>query len=108
MYNWVISTSITELIVNSVIILFVMALDEAVFLALKAYNQKWIAHADTEAIIRKTIDEMKNEIASQQEEMRSTIDEMQNDFEVIGRKIDEMKNAFEVHKAVSFDFSSVA
>ncbi len=68
-YNKAIATRNTELIVNSVVVLFVMEMDEYIFAALKAVNEKWAAHAEDN-----TIDKMKKEIdkqiESQQEELR--------------------------------------
>ena len=66
-------TSNTEIIVNSVIVLFVMDLDEWIFAALKACNEKWTEHAsesedsssDTKVEKGGAIDEMKDKIALQ-------------------------------------------
>jgi hypothetical protein len=56
-YNKAIATSNTEIIVNAVIILFVMEMDERIFSALTAWNERWTAHAAD-----RTIDEMKEEL----------------------------------------------
>mmetsp|Transcript_22206 Transcript_22206/g.34304 ORF Transcript_22206/g.34304 Transcript_22206/m.34304 type:complete len:376 (+) Transcript_22206:3334-4461(+) len=73
-YNKAIATSNTEIIVNSVIVLFIMDLDEWIFSALEAINDDWTSH--TSALE----DEMKDKIASQQEELRNLreiVDRMQ-------------------------------
>ena len=44
-YNKALATKNTEIIVNSVIILFVMEIDEAIFSAVVAINEKWAKHA---------------------------------------------------------------
>jgi uncharacterized coiled-coil protein SlyX len=72
-YNTAIATSNTELIMNSVFVLFIMELDEWIFSDLEAINEKWTKHAaggstrlDTEAAAKGSmIDEMKEEIALQ-------------------------------------------
>lgn len=76
-YNKAIATSNTEIIVNSVIVLFVMDLDEWIFVTLKACNEKWTAHASDSEDTSSDVDvdarngssfvvaEMKKEIALQ-------------------------------------------
>eukprot|EP00984_Skeletonema_dohrnii_P010978 scaffold4339_cov100-Skeletonema_dohrnii-CCMP3373.AAC.3 len=70
-YNKAIATSNTEIIVNSVVVLFVMDLDEWIFAALEACKEKWTAHAadskDSSSDTEKggVIDEMKDKIALQ-------------------------------------------
>jgi len=64
-YNKAIATSNTEIIVNSVIVLFIMDVDEWVFSALEAINDNSTSH--TSALEN----EMKDKIASQQEELRN-------------------------------------
>mmetsp|Transcript_22417 Transcript_22417/g.33779 ORF Transcript_22417/g.33779 Transcript_22417/m.33779 type:complete len:287 (+) Transcript_22417:348-1208(+) len=74
LYNSGISKSNTELIVNSVIIHFVMEMDERVFSALAASNEEWTAHAsDTEALLdmKEDIALVEGQIASQQDEIAS-------------------------------------
>eukprot|EP00984_Skeletonema_dohrnii_P008777 scaffold3271_cov82-Skeletonema_dohrnii-CCMP3373.AAC.3 len=44
-YNSAIATSNTDIIVNSVIVLFVMEMDEWIFSTLEAINEKWTKHA---------------------------------------------------------------
>jgi hypothetical protein len=80
-----IATSNTEVIVNSVIVLFVMELDEWIFSDLAAINERWTAHADESedtssdiearngSVIAKMTKEIalhKAQIVSQQEELR--------------------------------------
>mmetsp|Transcript_11775 Transcript_11775/g.23666 ORF Transcript_11775/g.23666 Transcript_11775/m.23666 type:complete len:185 (+) Transcript_11775:203-757(+) len=79
LYNKGISKSNTELIVNSVIIHFVMEMDERVFSALAASNEEWTAHAsDTEALLdmKEDIALVEGQIASQQDEIASQRDEI--------------------------------
>ena len=44
-YNKALATKNTEIIVNSVIILFVMEIDEVIFSAVVAINENWAKHA---------------------------------------------------------------
>eukprot|EP00985_Skeletonema_marinoi_P001301 scaffold517_cov140-Skeletonema_marinoi.AAC.14 len=64
-YNAAIATSNTDIIVNSVIVLFVMDVDEWIFSTLEAINNNWTSHSSASE------DEMKDKIASQQEELRN-------------------------------------
>ncbi|KAK1733561.1 leucine-rich repeat protein [Skeletonema marinoi] len=73
-YNKAIATSNTDIIVNSVIVLFAMDVDEWIFSTLEAINDNWTSHSSA------SDDEMKDKIASQQEELRSLreiVDRMQ-------------------------------
>eukprot|EP00985_Skeletonema_marinoi_P021635 scaffold13377_cov117-Skeletonema_marinoi.AAC.6 len=73
-YNKAIATSNTDIIVNSVIVLFVMDVDEWIFSTLEAINDNWTSHSSA------SDDEMKDKIASQQEELRNLreiVDRMQ-------------------------------
>jgi uncharacterized protein HemX len=71
-YNKAIATTDTEMIANSVIVLFVMELDEWIFSDLEAINEEWTAHAaksnDTSS---DTVNEMKEEIALQKARIES-------------------------------------
>ena len=85
-YNKAIATSNTDIIVNSVVVLFVTELDDWIFATLAAINKKWTAHADDEsentssdtetrngsiiADMKKEIALHKAQIVSQQEELR--------------------------------------
>ena len=68
---------------NSVIVLFIMDLDEWIFAALKAWNEKWTAHAsdsesssDSEAEKLGAIEEMKGEIALQKSQIADQQEEL--------------------------------
>ena len=89
MYNSAIATSDTDIIVNSVVVLFIMEMDEYIFAALEAINEKWTKHAsgsesssDAEekegAIeeLKEDIAVQKAQIASQQEELMRQKDQM--------------------------------
>eukprot|EP00984_Skeletonema_dohrnii_P027847 scaffold17539_cov76-Skeletonema_dohrnii-CCMP3373.AAC.2 len=70
-YNQIVSKNNADLIVNSVIILFVMEMDERVFSALAASNEKWTAHADnSDSGSASEIEKMKEKIESQEKELR--------------------------------------
>jgi len=75
-YNSVIATSNTAMIVNSVVVLFIMEIDEYIFAALNAINDKWTEHAaDSEEVskikeeLEKKLERQRGQIASQQEEI---------------------------------------
>ncbi len=83
MYNKTIAINSTDVIVNSVIVLFIMDLDEWIFAALKAWNEKWTAHAsdsesssDSEAEKAGAIEEMKGEIALQKSQIADQQEEL--------------------------------
>eukprot|EP00984_Skeletonema_dohrnii_P015654 scaffold6800_cov89-Skeletonema_dohrnii-CCMP3373.AAC.2 len=83
-YNKAIATSNTEIIVNSVIVLFIMEIDEYIFSALDAINEKWTEHAaDKEA------SEMKAQIESQQEE----IDNQRNDIRMLREAVEKLQQS---------------
>ena len=101
-YNKAIATSNTDIIVNSVVVLFVMDLDEWIFAALKACNEKWTKHAadsedsssDTKAEKGGVVDEMQDkialqdaQIADQQKELRL----LRSQQEELVLQMDEMK-----------------
>ena len=48
-YNDAIATSNTNIILNSVVVLFVMDMDEKIFAAIEAINEKWTKDEDEEA-----------------------------------------------------------
>ncbi len=110
-YNKAIATSYTEIIANSVIVLFVMDLDEYIFASLKACNRKWTAHAsdsesdsDSEAEKEGSIEEMREElrlqktqIAIQQEELMLQKDQMakQNgEIAMLRKAVQRMEESF--------------
>ena len=85
---------------NSVIILFVMELDEWIFSALEASNKKWTEHAadsescsDPEAEKGDEIEEMKDEIASQKAQIESQQEEItsqQGELEILRSQQEEL------------------
>ena len=100
-YNIAIATSNTDIILNSVVVLFIMEMDQVIFAAIEAWNNKWTAHADESKDARSETEEgnrngtaasalkkMKMEIASQdakiaaqQDEIRMLRDTMQQILE---------------------------
>jgi len=90
-YNKAIATSNTELIVNSVIVLFVMELDEWIFSDFEAINKKWTAHAEDG-----TIDKMNEKIASQQEELRKLRESQVKGEQIASRQEEELRKLREL------------
>ncbi len=90
-YNEAIATSNTELIANSVIVLFVMELDEWIFKDLEAINKKWTAHAEDG-----TIDEMKKQIANQQEELSKLRESQVKGGQIASRQEEELRRLREL------------
>jgi hypothetical protein len=90
-YNKAIATSNTELIANSVIVLFVMELDEWIFKDLEAINKKWTAHAEDG-----TIDEMKKQIANQQEELSKLRESQVKGGQIASRQEEELRRLREL------------
>ncbi len=96
MYNWAIARSNTDIIVNSVILLFVMDLDERVFATLEAWNENWTAHASDSKPSRTlaveagnngaVIEEMKLEIAWQ----KAQIADQQKEIELLRSQQEEL------------------
>ncbi len=120
-YNKAIATSDTDIIVNSVIVLFVMDLDEWIFASLKACNKNWTAHAsdsesssnaeaEREEAFKKMKDEIaiqKAQIASQQEELMLQKDQVarQNDkIAMLSESMEKMQESF----AAVFDAAAAA
>eukprot|EP00985_Skeletonema_marinoi_P013750 scaffold6859_cov100-Skeletonema_marinoi.AAC.6 len=98
-YNSAIATSNTDIIVNSVIVLFVMEMDEWIFSTLEAINEKWTKHAaesgdksadDTDAEKRSTLDEMKGEIELQKAQIAGQQEELDLQKEKMARQSDEI------------------
>ncbi len=122
-YNKVIATGNTDIIVNSVIVLFVMDLDEWIFASLKACNRKWTAHSsdsdsssdsesssDPQSESEKggAIEEMKEEfslqkaqIASQQEELMRQKDQLARQNGEIAMLRETVQNLVELHAAAA-------
>jgi len=88
-YNKAIATTDTEMIANSVIVLFVMEMDEWIFSDLEAINEKWTSRNDSSSDIEtgngSTVNELNEEIAlhkaqiaAQQEELGMLRESMEN------------------------------
>ena len=110
MYNSAIATSNTDIIVNSVVVLFVMEIDEYIFSALDAINEKLTKHAsdsesssEEEAEKEAAIEEMKEEVAlqktqisSQQEELMLQKDQMarqNNEIAMLRQAVQKMEDS---------------
>jgi len=81
-YNKALATSNSDIVVNSVVILFIMEIDEKIFGLLAAINEKWTTHAaESEDLITaapaakndkgNSVDEMKDELEIQKEEIEA-------------------------------------
>ena len=69
-YNKAIATSNTDIIVNSVEILFIMDLDEWLFAGLEAWNENWTKHAsDSEGASSNVVAEERGETEEMKEEI---------------------------------------
>ena len=82
-YNKAIAASNTDIIVNSVVVLFVMEIDEWIFAGLEAWNENWTAHSsDSESSSEKEAEKgdevaaMKDEIACQKAQITRQNDEI--------------------------------
>ena len=95
-YNKAIATSNTDIIVNAVVVLFVMDLDEWIFSTLEAINEDWTSH------IASSDDEMKEQVASQQDELRNLreivekMQESQTQMEQIASQQEELRKMCEI------------
>ncbi len=88
MYNSVIATSNTAIIVNSVVVLFVMEIDEAIFAALEAISDKLTEHtAEAES---GELSKLKKELGDQRRELeRKMKEELDNQRKELERKMKE-------------------
>mmetsp|Transcript_15750 Transcript_15750/g.26827 ORF Transcript_15750/g.26827 Transcript_15750/m.26827 type:complete len:387 (+) Transcript_15750:3-1163(+) len=93
-YNKAIATSNTAIIANSVIVLFIMEIDEYIFSAVDAINDKWTEHAADKEVSKmkkeiarqraqieladKEVSKMKDEIARQRAQIESQQEEIDN------------------------------
>jgi len=93
-YNSAIATSNTAIIANSVIVLFIMEIDEYIFSAVDAINEKWTEHAADKEVSKmkkeiamqraqieladKEVSKMKDEIARQRAQIESQQEEIDN------------------------------
>ena len=92
MINSAIATSNTEIIINSVIVLFVMEIDEHIFAAFNAINDKWTDHAaESEEVseMRKELERQRAQIASQQEE----IDNQRRDLRMLRETVEKIQES---------------
>jgi len=90
-YNKAIATSDTDIIVNSVIVLFIMEIDEYIFSAVDAMNEKWTEHAaDTKVSeMEKEVARQRAQIASQQEK----IDNQQKDLKRLREAVEKIQES---------------
>jgi len=99
-YNKALATSNTGIIVNSVVILFIMDIDEKIFATLAAINEKWTAHAaesddlaTAESMSKNNADDrdnMNNELAAQREQIAAQRDEIAIQKEQMATQREEM------------------
>lgn len=90
-YNIAIATANTEIIANSVIVLFVMEIDENIFSALDAINGKWTAHAaESEEVstMKEEIERQRKKITFQQEQ----IDNQREDLRMLHEVVETMQS----------------
>mmetsp|Transcript_15753 Transcript_15753/g.26832 ORF Transcript_15753/g.26832 Transcript_15753/m.26832 type:complete len:401 (+) Transcript_15753:3-1205(+) len=99
-YNKAIATSNTAIIANSVIVLFIMEIDEYIFSAVDAINDKWTEHAADKEVSKmkkeiarqraqieladKEVSKMKDEIARQRAQIESQQGEINNQRKDLG------------------------
>ncbi len=114
-YNRAIATSDTDIIVNSVIVLFVMDLDEWIFASLKACNKSWTAHAsdsdsssDAQAEKEGAIKKMKEEIALQKAQIASQQEELMLQKDQMARQNDEIAKLSESMQRMQESFAVVS
>jgi septal ring factor EnvC (AmiA/AmiB activator) len=90
-YNKAIATSDTDIIVNSVIVLFIMEIDEYIFSAVDAMNEKWTEHAADTKIseMEKEVARQRAQIASQQEK----IDNQQKDLKRLREAVEKIQES---------------
>ena len=90
-YNSAIATSNTAIIANSVIVLFIMEIDEYIFSAVDAINDKWTEHAaDTK------VSDMEKEIARQRAQIESQqgeIDSQRKDLRMLREAVEKIQES---------------
>jgi len=91
------------MIVNSVIVLFVMELDEWIFSDLAAINEKWTAHAEDG-----TIEEMKKQIANQQEELRKLRESQVKGEQISSQQEEELRKLRELVDKIQESLAAAA
>jgi septal ring factor EnvC (AmiA/AmiB activator) len=100
-YNKAIATSNTAIIANSVIVLFIMEIDEYIFSAVDAINDKWTEHAaDTK------VSDMEKEIARQRAQIESQQGEINNQRKDLGMLREAVEKIQESQTAAAFDFGT--
>eukprot|EP00984_Skeletonema_dohrnii_P014363 scaffold6018_cov94-Skeletonema_dohrnii-CCMP3373.AAC.3 len=101
-YNSAIATSNTAIIANSVIVLFIMEIDEYIFSAVDAINDKWTEHAaDTKVSdMEKEIARQRAQIETQQEE----IDNQRKDLRMLREAVEKIQESQTA--AAAFDFGT--
>jgi len=106
-YNKAIATSNTAIIANSVIVLFIMEIDEYIFSAVDAINDKWTEHAaDTKVSdMEKEIARQRAQIESQQREIESQQGEIDNQRKDLGMLREAVEKIQESQTAAAFEFS---
>eukprot|EP00984_Skeletonema_dohrnii_P005545 scaffold1955_cov106-Skeletonema_dohrnii-CCMP3373.AAC.13 len=89
-YNRAIATSNTDIIVNSVVVLFIMDLDEWIFFSLDAINEKWTEHAADADVseMREEIARQRAQLASQQKEIDDLRDDLRKLCETVELQIE--------------------
>ncbi|KAK1744100.1 leucine-rich repeat domain-containing protein [Skeletonema marinoi] len=103
-YNKAIATSNTAIIANSVIVLFIMEIDEYIFSAVDAINDKWTEHAaDTKVSdMEKEIARQRAQIESQQEE----IDNQRKDLGMLREAVEKIQESQTIAVATTSDSES--
>ena len=97
-YNNVIASSNTEMILNSVVVLFVMDIDEYIFTALSAINRKWTGEADAEEELSKMKEDIERQramIASQQKQ----IDNQREHLRMLREDVEKMRDSRAAEKS---------
>jgi chromosome segregation ATPase len=111
-YNKAIATSNTELIANSVIVLFVMELDEWIFSVLEAINKKWTEHAAKsemeEAKKGAKIEEMREEIALHKAQIESQQEQIASQQEQFTLQQEELRKLREIVEKLQESQAAVA
>mmetsp|Transcript_12901 Transcript_12901/g.25990 ORF Transcript_12901/g.25990 Transcript_12901/m.25990 type:complete len:318 (+) Transcript_12901:494-1447(+) len=92
-YNRAIATSNTDIIVNSVVVLFIMEIDEYIFAALKASNEKWTAHAaeSEDSRLLTEVSEMKEKAERQRAQIESQQEQINDQQGQITDQREELK-----------------
>eukprot|EP00985_Skeletonema_marinoi_P011373 scaffold5398_cov70-Skeletonema_marinoi.AAC.5 len=103
-YNKAIATSNTAIIANSVIVLFIMDIDEYIFSAVDAINEKWTEHAaDTK------VSDMEKEIARQRAQIESQqgeIDSQRKDLRMLREAVEKIQESQTAAVATASDSES--